>query len=300
MFNPDYHPKKCTIFNKLPGVYTNAWRAFGEKGGTSPVDFLIFCQLSLKMGIILDEDDIASVGFSPLQIFAALLKYYDPSDTFPDFNMDAIASEKDIYATLVTLELKESPDILLEHLSHRPSQKVRYFLDIVARTKNIRATVINYLESIGLTQSEYKNYQDLIDTMREVREGFADERRSALQKDLKARFPVLGSDILLAILLAFELDALLILLDVNEVSNNTEYTGLFGTELITVKAENELFDLIERLDDYFKERNEVFCCSEHGFVPASKIPSCNAPDSLRKITENIFSRKFSQFIDFTE
>ncbi|MBU0655285.1 MAG: hypothetical protein KJ914_09160 [Gammaproteobacteria bacterium] len=298
LFQPDYHPDRCPEFAALPPVYTRAWQVFREMDGDDPLDFLIFCHLSLLIGLIVDEDDINQHVLSPLMLFVGLLKIRSELDDFPQrLPPNMPLSRQTIREVLETVGFERNADILLEHLSHRPAAQVWRFVDIAVRVWSTRNRVFDFMKAMGLSRSEYNNFADLAGNMDDARKGFADERRQAVKQTLEQRFPLVGGDILLPLLLAFELDALLILLDVNDLTKQTEFTGLLGTEQVTVERENALLDLTERLDDYLQEKS-VFCCAEHGLVAARDIPSCENADSLRHMTENIFQRKLSDLTQF--
>lgn len=298
LFQPDYHPDSCLEFATLPKVYTNAWGVFSEMGGTDPLDFLLFCHLALSVGLIFDKEDLSERPFSPLALLAGLLYLMDKLKDFPQRLPENMPlSDQNIREVLETVGFGQDTDVLLEHLHHRPSAQVWRFLDIAVRVWSTRTQLFEFMKHVGLSRSEYNNFADLAGYMQDARKGFADERRQALREVLGQRFPILGGDILLPLLLAFELDALLILLDVNNLAKNTEFTSLLGTEQVTVERENALLDLTERLDDYLLEKN-VFCCAEHGIVPAQQIPSCANSDSLQHMTESLLQRKISDFIEF--
>jgi hypothetical protein len=298
LFQPDYHPDRCPQFAELPKVYTNAWDVFREQGGADPLDFLLFCHVSLAVGFILDKEDFNSTPFSPLILFTGMIYMQKELSDFPQrLPDDLILSDHNVREVLRTVGFDQNEDALLEHLMHRPREQVWRFLDIAVRVWSVRNILFDFMKGIGLSRSEYNNFLHLTESMLKVQEGFADERRQALRTVLEQHFPILSGDALLPLLLAFELDALSILLDVNDLAKNTEFIGLLGTEQVQVEQENDLFDITERLDAYLQEKS-VFCCAKHGFVPAQQIPSCTDTDSLRHIIETVFHRKLSDFVRF--
>ena len=298
LFQPDYNPENCSQLLNLPKVYTKAWNTFKEMGGTDPLNFLLFSHLALSVGLIFDKEDLNGHVISPLNLFAGLLHLMNELDDFPQsLPRNLQLNNRNIEEILETIGFEKNSETLLDHFHYRPNDQVNYFLDIAVRTWSIRTQLFNFMGHIGLSKSEYNNFVHLAENMQDVQKGFAGERREALQKTLGELYPALTDDILLPSLLAFELDALHILMNVNDLTKNTEFIGLLGTETVTVGNENELLDLTERFDTYLLEKN-TFCCIEHGIVPPRKIRDCKNSDSLSVIIEKKFDKKINDLVEF--
>lgn len=273
-------------------IYSNAWNFYKNKTNKNIYEFITIIHLSLKYGVIIEGDDITNKSTSPLIIFTYLCAINERGN----INKEDNASIDNLFTVFSYLDKKEltydKKDLIPILLNN---EYISSFLEKCDFFYNVRDEIFKYLNSTGLSKYEYNNLLDLSNALDTVKKGFANERTKSIKESFSLNIPSLTKDVFIPTLLTSPKKLSRTILKVDEVSKYSRYLGLLGTEEVFLKDENNIIDLIERIE-LVSLRKNVFCCDKHGIVSFSNVFSCDNPLGLNGQVEKIMNLKLNNII----
>jgi hypothetical protein len=298
--NRGVSPDEILGDDRTPEVYLNAFKHYTKNGGDDPIEFTLFSYISLTVGLIVDEDDLINKPYSPVSLFGYLCSLKNEHSGFLEYSdFNEISSLFEIHPLLERMgySIESSFTKLLEN---KEISDLRKFLVLSLKYKKLHTEIFTFLKHVGITKSDYKNMKDLIRSQNEVRSGQANERLAAVKKSIFDELSISDHDVIVPFLLSFDHHAMQVMFKVNELTNDAQYQGAFGEEIVTTFSENTTMDIIERIDDCMEPKKEIFCCDDHGYVDYEHILSCTHEGGLNNIVLNRLSKKLHEMIGSEE
>lgn len=283
--------------NNLPDIYKNAWNYFKEHRGSSSLEFLLFIHQSFRFGIILDEDDISNSTYSPLTLFYYLCSLKKEDQNFLHIDLSMINTIEKIQSVLISLDFSE--EMILNISNRKEFKELKYLLEIILNFKKLETEIFTFLKHVGINESEYRNLKEISDNLDKVRKGQANERILSVKEKLLNKYPLLTEDILFPMILSFKQDFYKMFFDISKEVNETTYIGGFGDKEISTEYENNMMDIINRIEDCIVCR-KAFCCEEHGKQEIKNIAKCQNENGLNKIMQKQFNKSIFDFIEWRE
>jgi len=280
----------------LPIVYINAIKYYIKKGGGDPVEFSLFCYCALKYGLIIDEEDLVDKPMNPVSLFGYLCSLKCEHPDFIEF--DECIEVKSLFELRAILK-KIGYSIesgFIKHLNIESLDALERFVLTSLKYKKIVTEIFTFLKHLGLSSSDYENLKHLISSQQEIRLGQANERLESVKALLSKEIAISDDDIVVPYLLSFQKTSLNLLFKLNNVTKMAKYTGAFGEEDVTTNSENEIIDIIERVNECMSDKNTIFCCEEHGLVSYSNIIMSSNHHCLNNIVFERFSRHLTDMI----
>ncbi len=281
--------------SKMSAVYLNALNHYANSGGKDPIEFTLFCFSALKIGLIVDEDDFIDKPFNPVSLFGYICSLKKEQPNFLECDdFERVINLFEVRPLLERMGYSVN-NAFIKYLDDKHIDDIRLFLTNALKYRKIHAEIFKFLKHVGLSESEYKNLKDLIESQQEIRLGQANERLKAVMTSVANELSIADNDLIMPFLLSFSYNALQILIQINNLTNNAKYVGAFGEE-ITTNSENTIINMIERLSDCMNYCKPIFCCDKHGFVSYKKILTCEDPNGLNNVLNSRFSRKLQEMI----
>lgn len=272
-----------TFSPKENSPYLKAYNIFKSQGGSELIVFLIFCNLSLKYGM-LDDGDFMAIMPTPPDIFLHLCDSINelesiltPSMLSNNFFGHPSVSDK---FEMWGITLKEVEKDLLNS-THLHEDEVY----AVSLTCKLIEASSEKVESLFKERKVKFSVSDV---------SISDPRAKAIKDSILSATPAFGSDAFLAIFLvnyAFSHEFVF-----KEFGKhlNVEYSGLFDRQ-ITARQEDEIYKLATEIDQ-LQKMGMVYCCSEHGEVSFSIFSSCSNPTSLNSRVYSFFDKSLLDLI----
>ncbi len=277
-------------------VYVNALQHYADCGGNDLIEFSLFCYCALKIGLIVDEEDLVDSPSNPVSLFGYLCSLKKEQPDFLEYNgFRNVSSFFEVQDFLDRIGYSINNEFM-NYLKNEDIDKIIPFLSNALKYQKIHTEVFTFLKYIGLNKTEYKNLEKLLDCLQKSCSGQANERLESVKKDVFEELSFVDNDIIISFLLSFNLSAFKLLLKINNITNNARYIGAFGEEEVTTSCENITIDIIERVSDYMFDRANIFCCDKHGIVLHKKIMFCQEQNGLNNIVQKRFEKKLTEMI----